>query len=131
MSFRACKHIDSRASARPATDTGPNRPSAMKRLLSIALLAIIPAIVSAQTRSRERQLTDQTASSESKAVRNRLAGPTAANNADGQKPQLLQTTDDQAAPQKDLQSSQPAWGNTSVIVRPQQTPRGVLENAAI
>ena len=45
MSFRAYKNIDSRASARRATDSGPNGPSAMKRILSFALLVIIPGIV--------------------------------------------------------------------------------------
>src|SRR2546423_6932241 len=132
MSFRACKHVDSLASARRATDTGPNRPSAMKRLLSTALLMIIPAIVSAQTRTRERQLLDQPARSDSKAERDRVVGPKASNNADSRKPQLLQTSDAPSAAQKDLQNPEPTWGNASVIVRPQQTTGGIAaEKAAI
>src|SRR5438045_349393 len=130
MSFRAYEHVDSRASARRATDADPNEPSAMKRLLSIALLAIIPAIVSAQTQTRERVSSNQSASSESKAVRNRVVGPKASNHADSQKAQLLQASDVPSVAQKDVQDSQPAWGNTSVIVRPEQTSRGTASEKA-
>ena len=72
MFFRAYKHVDSRASARRATDAGPNGSSAMKRLLSIALLAIIPAIVSAQTQTRARVSPDQPVRSDSNVVRDRV-----------------------------------------------------------
>src|SRR5437868_5339905 len=130
MSFRAYEHVDSRASARRATDADPNGPSAMKRLLSIALLAIIPAFVSAQTQTRERVSSNQSASSESKAVRNRVVGPKAPNHADSQKAQLLQASDVPSVAQKDVQDSQPAWGNTSVIVRPEQTSRGTASEKA-
>ena len=124
MSFRAYKHVDSRASARRAIDAGPNRSSAMKRLLSIALLASIPAIVSAQTQTRERLSPDQPARSESNVVRDRVVGPKASNHADSQKSQLVQTGNAPSTAQKDAQSSQPLWGNTSVIVRPEQSTRG-------
>ncbi|HBB96787.1 MAG TPA: hypothetical protein DC054_15520 [Blastocatellia bacterium] len=124
MFFRAYKHVDSRAIARSATDAGPNGSSAMKRLLSIALLAIIPAIVSAQTQTRERLTPDQPVRSDSNVVRDRVVGPKASNHADNQKSQLLQTSDAPSAAQKDARSSQPVWGNTSVIVRPEQPTRG-------
>ena len=132
MSFRAYKNIDSRASARRATDSGPNGPSAMKRILSFALLVMIPGIVSAQTRAKERQSPEEPGRSESPAQRDRVVGPKASNHADSQKFQLLQTTDAPSTAQKDLQSSQPAWGNTSVLVRPQRTTSGTAsEKAAI
>ena len=130
MSFRAYKHVDSRASARRAIDAGPNGSSAMKRLLSIALLAIIPAIVSAQTQTRERLSPDQPVRSESNVVRDRVVGPKASNHADSQKSQLLQTGDAPSAAQKDAQSSQPLWGNTSVIVRPEHPTRGTVSEKA-
>ena len=130
MSLRAYTHIDSRTSARCATDEGPNGPSAMKRLLSIALLAIIPAIVTAQTKTRDRLSPDQPVRSESNAVRDRVVGPKASNHADSQKPQLLQASDAPSAAQKDRQGPEPAWGNTSVIVRPEQTARGTASNKA-
>src|SRR2546429_6967940 len=123
MSFRAYKHVDSLAGARRAIDAGPNRSSAMKQLLSIALLAIIPAIVSAQTQTRDRLSSDQPVRSESNAVRDRVVGPKASNHADSQKAQLLQTGDGPSAGQKEAQSSQPVWGNTSVIVRPEPATR--------
>lgn len=126
MSFWAHKHVDSRTSARRATDAGPNGSSAMKRLLSIALLAVIPAIVSAQTQTKERSSSDQPARSESNVVRDRVVGPKASNHADSQKSQLLQTGNAPSAAQKDAQSSQPLWGNTSVIVRPEQPARGTV-----
>ncbi|HMH43984.1 MAG TPA: polysaccharide biosynthesis/export family protein [Pyrinomonadaceae bacterium] len=126
MSFWAHKHVDSRASARRATDAGPNGSSAMKRLLSIALLAVIPAIVSAQTQTKERSSSDQPVRSESNVVRDRVVGPKASNHADSQKSQLLQTGNAPSAAQKDAQSSQPLWGNTSVIVRPEQPARGTV-----
>jgi len=130
MSFRAYKHVDSRASARRAIDAAPNGSSAMKRLLSIALLAIIPAIVSAQTQTRERLSPDQPVRSESNVVRDRVVGPKASNHVDSQKSQLLQTGDGPSAAQKDAQSSQPLWGNTSVIVRPEQPTRGTVSEKA-
>jgi protein involved in polysaccharide export with SLBB domain len=130
MSFRAYKHVDSLASARRAIDAGPNGSSAMKRLLSIALLAIIPAIVSAQTQTRERLSPDQPVRSESNVVRDRVVGPKASNHVDSQKSQLLQTGDAPSAAQKDAQSSQPLWGNTSVIVRPEQPTRGTVSEKA-
>src|SRR5947208_7728051 len=130
MSFRAYKHVDSRASARRAIDAAPNGSSAMKRLLSIALLAIIPAIVSAQTQTRERLSPDQPVRSESNVVRDRVVGPKASNHVDSQKSQLLQTGDAPSAAQKDAQSSQPLWGNTSVIVRPEQPTRGTVPEKA-
>lgn len=129
MSFRACKHVDSRAIARRATDAGPNGSSAMKRLLSIALLAIIPAIVSAQTQTRARVSPDQPVRSDSNVVRDRVVGPKASNHADSQK-SLVQTSDAPMAAQKDAGSSQPVWGNTSVIVRPEQPSRGTVSDKA-
>jgi len=102
----------------------------MKRLLSIALLAIIPAIVSAQTQTRERLSPDQPVRSESNVVRDRVVGPKASNHVDSQKSQLLQTGDAPSAAQKDAQSSQPVWGNTSVIVRPEQPTRGTVSEKA-
>jgi len=96
----------------------------MKRLLSIALLGIIPAIVSAQTQTRERLSPDQPVRSDSNVVRDRVVGPKASNHVESQKSQLLQTSDAPAAAQKDARSSQPLWGNTSVIVRPEQPSRG-------
>ena len=130
MSFRAYKHVDSRASARRAIDAAPSGSSAMKRLLSIALLAVIPAIVSAQTQTRERLSPDQPVRSESNGVRDRVVGPKASNHVDSQKSQLLQTGDAPSAAQKDAQSSQPLWGNTSVIVRPEQPTRGTVSEKA-
>ncbi|HXI61306.1 MAG TPA: hypothetical protein VNF70_01300, partial [Pyrinomonadaceae bacterium] len=79
----------------------------MKRLLSIALLAIIPAIVSAQTQTRARVSPDQPVRPDSNVVRDRVVGPKASNHADSQKSQLLQTSDAPAAAQKEAGSSQP------------------------
>src|SRR5882762_4349003 len=130
MSFRAKKQVDSRASARRASDAAPNGPSAMKLLLSIALLAIIPALVSAQTQTRKRRSPDQPVRSESNVVRDRVVGPKASNHVDSKKSRPLQTNDPLALAQKDIQNPQPTWGNTSVIVRPEQTTRGTASDKA-
>ncbi|MFN2576813.1 MAG: polysaccharide biosynthesis/export family protein [Pyrinomonadaceae bacterium] len=102
----------------------------MKRFLSIALLAIIPALVSAQTRTEERQSPIQPTSSDSNAVRDRVVGPKVSNHAERQK-SLLQTGDVASGTQKELQNPQPVWGNTSVIVRPQQALERPREKSPI
>jgi protein involved in polysaccharide export with SLBB domain len=118
MSIRA-KTVDSRASARQTNDTSLSELSAMRVLQTIALLLIIPTIVAAQTQTRERRSTDlpQTNRSDSDAVRNRVVASKAANHAEKAEPAAINSSDDQA------NLGTPAWGNSSVIVRPTQNDR--------
>src|SRR5437899_3486526 len=119
MLIRAHEVVESHASARRMDGQSPTELSAMRVLQTIALLLIIPTIVAAQTQTRDRRSTDnpQTSRTESDAVRNRVVGPKASNHVDNQKSRP-------EAPNKSTQetngTSQPSWGNTSVIVRPTQ-----------
>jgi protein involved in polysaccharide export with SLBB domain len=100
--------------------------SAMKLVLqTIALLLVIPTIVAAQTQTRERRKGDLTQASrtESDAVRNRVVSPKASNHVDSQKARpesKAKSASEQFEPEEAKTTSQPAWGNTSVIIRPGQ-----------
>lgn len=118
MLIRAHKMIASRAIARQTNDRSPTELSAMKQvLLTIALLLIIPTIVAAQMQTRDRRSLDapQTSRTDTEAMRNRVVGPKSSNHADSQKSRPETTT----KPIQDNAASEVTWGNTSVIVRPQ------------
>ncbi len=91
--------------------------SAMKQVVfSLVLLTILPAIVSAQTQSRQRLPSEQANPNESNTVRNRVVGPKASNHADNQKNRPGAGADGNSV-------SRPTpftWGNTAI---PEQTPR--------
>ncbi len=119
MSIRAQKTVGSHASARRTNDQSPTKLSAMRVLQTIALLLIIPTIAAAQTQTRDRRSSDvpQTSRTDSDAVRNRVVGPKASNHVDSQKSRT-----EPARPAEEMNATvQPAWGNTSVIVRPAQS----------
>lgn len=117
MLIRAHKTVESHASARRTDGQSPTELSAMRVLQTIALLLIIPTIVAAQTQTRDRRSTDgpQTSRADSDVVRNRVVGPKASNHADNQKSRPETPT---KSTQETNGTSQPSWGNTSVIVRP-------------
>jgi protein involved in polysaccharide export with SLBB domain len=86
----------------------------MKRaVFSFVLLAIVPAIVSAQTQSRQRLSSEQSTENESNTVRTRVVGPRASNHVDGQK---ARTSGGTAS-----KSDTFTWGN--VPISSDQTPR--------
>ncbi len=116
MSIRAHARIGANANARRTTGESPKKLSAMRVLLTIALLLIIPTIVAAQNQTRERRSVEPTQSNaaDSDAVRNRVVGPKVSNHAD--KPRVKST------PNTENQSTT-TWGNASVIVRPNQSEK--------
>jgi protein involved in polysaccharide export with SLBB domain len=129
MLIRANKPVDSHASARQTNDLSLTEMSAMKLVLqTIALLLIIPTIVAAQTQTRERRTGDLTQASrtEPDAVRNRVVSPKASNHVDSQKispDSKAKSASEQPEQEEAKATSQPAWGNTSVIIRPGQNDR--------
>ena len=88
--------------------------SAMKQaVFCLILLAIVPAIVSAQTQTRQRLSSEQTASAEESAARSRVIGPKAANHVESQK----------ARPTANASSSTQGsntftWGNIPITEQP-------------
>jgi protein involved in polysaccharide export with SLBB domain len=124
MLIRANKPVDSHASARQTNDLSLREMSAMKLVLqTIALLLIIPTIVAAQTQTRERRSGDLTQASRTDAVRNRVVSPKASNHVDSQKVRpdsKAKSASEQSEQEEAKTTSQPAWGNTSVIIRPGQ-----------
>jgi protein involved in polysaccharide export with SLBB domain len=89
----------------------------MRILQTIALLLIIPTIVAAQTQTRERRSTDapQTTRTDGDAVRNRVVNQKASNHAEKTRTESAKTADQL--------TTSPAWGNTSIITRPEQINR--------
>ena len=88
--------------------------SAMRRaVFSFVLLAIVPAIASAQTQSRQRLSSEQSTENESKTGRTRVVGPRASNHVEGQKAR----TSGGSASKPDTFT----WGN--VPISSDQTPR--------
>jgi protein involved in polysaccharide export with SLBB domain len=121
MFFRAQKPVETEAIARQADDWSPKAVSAMKRaLLVIACLAVIPAILAAQTQQNQESNSKEQDSSGSRA---RVVGPKASNHAESQKPKA----DGSVTPQEsgNTANQQPAWGNTAVIVRPESIAKTV------
>src|SRR5690349_16563243 len=98
--------------------------SAMRILLTIALLLIIPTIVAAQTQTRERRSTDapQIDRPDGDAVRNRVVNQKASNHAEKARTE--------ATKDPDQQTTAPAWGNTSIITRPVQNARAASSSAS-
>ena len=117
MSTRAKKVFDSQAVARQA-DHCPTEVSAMKlRIFHIAVLLIVPTILTAQTPTRDRRATPpaQPAQSESNSTRDRVIGPKVSNHSTVQNARTDGKTDAGAPAQN---QGQPAWGNTAFIIRP-------------
>jgi protein involved in polysaccharide export with SLBB domain len=122
MFTRAKKVFDSRAVARQA-DHCPTELSAMKlRIFHLALLLIVPTILTAQTPTRDRRATppEQPAQSESNSMRDRVVGPKVANHSTSQIARVDGKTDAGAPAQN---QEQPAWGNTAFIIRPSSVAR--------
>ena len=86
MSIRAEESLFvSQCPAREFTP-GSTPVSAMKQVVfSLVLLAILPAIVSAQTQSRQPPPSEQSDTNESNAVRTRVVGPKVSNHVESQK----------------------------------------------
>jgi protein involved in polysaccharide export with SLBB domain len=83
-------------------------------VFSLVLLAIVPAIVSAQTQSRQRLSPEQSTTSESNAVRTRVVGPKVSNHAASQKTRASEGPDGSSA----SRSSTFTWGNTPIAEQP-------------
>lgn len=122
MSTRAKKVLDSQAVARQA-DHRPAELSAMKlRIFHAVVLLIVPAILTAQTPTRDRKSkpADQPAQSESNPMRDRVVGPKASNHSSNQTARTDGNTDAGAPGQN---QGQPTWGNTAFIIRPSSVER--------
>lgn len=124
MFTRGTTMLDSQASARQASP-GPTNQSAMKRILSAALLLILPAILSAQTPSRERRSSDsnQTAQTESNTLRERVVGPKSSNHADAQKLPAKSNPESSMPAKNEAQTGSQTWGNSAFIIRPSTVTR--------
>jgi len=96
---------------------GSTPVSAMKQVVfSLVLLAILPAIVSAQTQSRQPPPSEQSDTNESNAVRTRVVGPKVSNHVESQK-----ARPSAGAKGSSVSRSTPfVWGNTAI---PEPTPR--------
>lgn len=92
--------------------------SAMKHLvLTTALLTLIPAVISAQTQSRQRLSSEANNSRESNPGRTRVVGPRVANHVEQQKARPSSTANSTA--RTETETPKPVWGNTTIVVRPQ------------
>jgi|GEM_PF-766709 len=128
MSTRAKKVTDSQAVARQANHC-PTELSAMKlRIFHIAVLLIVPTILTAQTPTRDRRATpaEQPAQTESNSTRDRVIGPKVSNHSTVQNARADGKTDAVAPAQN---QSQPAWGNTAFIIRPSSVERSAPAKA--
>jgi protein involved in polysaccharide export with SLBB domain len=83
-------------------------------VFSLVLLAIVPAIVSAQTQSRQRLSPEQSTTSESNTVRTRVVGPKVSNHAASQK---ARPSEGQAGSSAS-RSNTFTWGNTPIAEQP-------------
>src|SRR5215831_1207573 len=85
-------------------------------LFTIAFLAIVQTIVSAQTQTKSSSSLSPSAASESAAVRTRGVGPKAVNHADRQRLRPARNDAENSTPQAGAGNSVPRWGNTAVPV---------------
>lgn len=133
MSIQGGVTTDSFASAwRPSVR--PEKSSAMKRVLStIAFLAIIQTVATAQTETRDSGSAAPVAGSESTvAVRTRVVGPKVSNHADRQKSRTTGSAAENGIPKDRAESSVPLWGNTTVAVTQTQTnPTSTVNNPSL
>jgi len=83
-------------------------------LFTIAFLAIVQTIVSAQTQTKSSSSLSPSAASESAAVRTRGVGPKAVNHADRQRSRPARNDAENSTPQAGAGNSAPRWGNTAV-----------------
>jgi protein involved in polysaccharide export with SLBB domain len=89
----------------------------MRRVLyTIAFLAIVQTIVTAQTQTTDSTSSPPSAASESAAVRTRVVGPKVSNHAERQRSPAVRPAADDGTPQTDSGNSAPLWGNTAVTV---------------
>jgi protein involved in polysaccharide export with SLBB domain len=99
--------------------------SAMKPKLLAFFLLIVPAVVAAQTPTRERKSDGAIEPrSETSAVRERVVGPKPANHASASKTTPTGTTASQSQTQVTPATN---WGNTPVIVRPSQATQSATQ----
>jgi len=107
----------------------------MKRaILLFALLLAIPGLANAQTQTRDRAVNPEpSGTGESSAVRSRVVGPRVANHAEKQTttyPTDQKTSTqsvDKTQPAADQATSEPKWGNMSVITRPAQSQKAQVD----
>jgi polysaccharide export outer membrane protein len=96
-----------------------NPMSAMKNtVFAVTLLTILPAILSAQTQSRQRPAPESPAQSETSTVRNRVVGPRVSNHAESSKKRPVATPVVTPASRTEAKS-QMVWGN--VPIKTQET----------
>ena len=114
MSIQAGAAVDFFANARRRS-VWPEKSSAMKRVLfTIAFLAIVQTIVTAQTQTKDSSSLSPSAGSESAAVRIQVGAPKAANHADRQRSRSARN-DAENTPQAGAGNSA-RWGNTALPI---------------
>jgi polysaccharide export outer membrane protein len=89
--------------------------SAMKNtIFAVTLLTILPAIVSAQTQSRQRPSPESPAQSETSTVRNRVVGPRVSNHVESSKARPVATPVVMPVSGTGAKGSQMVWGNIPI-----------------